>query len=75
MLTTSGKYFPTEIVRNGQKVAYNYTDGRGRDGYTVSTSHANIKMEKGDRVWIRTWGAHGLYAPGGDWSYFSGVKL
>uniref|UniRef100_A0A8W8LPQ9 C1q domain-containing protein n=1 Tax=Magallana gigas TaxID=29159 RepID=A0A8W8LPQ9_MAGGI len=74
MLTKSGKYFVTEIVLNGQKVALNHTDGRGHDGYPMSTSHANIKMKKGDKVWIRTHNTNGQYAHGG-WCYFSGAKL
>nr|XP_034307441.1 complement C1q tumor necrosis factor-related protein 3 [Crassostrea gigas] len=74
ILTTAGKYFVTEIVLNGQKVALNQTDGRGHDGYPMSTSHANIKMKKGDKVWIRTNGTSGQHAHGG-WCYFSGAKL
>lgn len=30
------------------KFAYNYSDGRGHDGWLTSTSHANIKMKKGN---------------------------
>nr|XP_034307457.1 complement C1q tumor necrosis factor-related protein 2-like isoform X1 [Crassostrea gigas] len=75
IVTKAGKYFVSEIVRNGQKVAYNYSDGRGHDGWPMSTSHANIKMKKGDKVWIRAQETWGQYAHGGDWCSFSGVKL
>lgn len=73
-LTTGGKYFISEIMHNGKVISKNYTDGRGRDGYEMSTSHANIKMKKGDKVWIRTHENYGQNAVGG-WCYFSGVKL
>lgn len=76
-LTAGGKYFMTEIVRNGHPIAYNHNDGRGvgGEGYPMSSSHANIKMKKGERVWIRTYGSYGQYAEGGNWSNFSGLKL
>uniref|UniRef100_K1RAZ6 Caprin-2 n=1 Tax=Magallana gigas TaxID=29159 RepID=K1RAZ6_MAGGI len=75
MLTQKGKYFVSDIVRNGHKVASNYSDGRGHDHGSMSTEHANIKMKKGDKVWIRTHRTWGQYAHGGDWCSFSGVKL
>ncbi|XP_065936796.1 complement C1q tumor necrosis factor-related protein 3-like [Magallana gigas] len=73
-LTKSGKAFLTEIVLNGKKVALNHADGRGHSGNSMSTSHANIKMKKGDKVWIR---AHDTYGQFGyaHWSFFSGSKL
>nr|XP_034307448.1 complement C1q tumor necrosis factor-related protein 3-like isoform X3 [Crassostrea gigas] len=74
ILTTAGKYFLTEIVLNGKKVVLNYIDGRGRDGNSMSTSHANIKMKKGDKVWIRTCDTTGQFAHA-DWCFFSGSKL
>lgn len=49
--------------------------GVGGEGYPMSSSHANIKMKKGERVWIRTYGSYGQYAEGGHWSNFSGIKL
>uniref|UniRef100_K1QYK6 Complement C1q tumor necrosis factor-related protein 3 n=1 Tax=Magallana gigas TaxID=29159 RepID=K1QYK6_MAGGI len=49
-LTSAGKTFITEIVRNGEMITRNFSDGRGRDGFAMSTSHANIKMKKGDKV-------------------------
>uniref|UniRef100_K1QBA7 Complement C1q tumor necrosis factor-related protein 3 n=1 Tax=Magallana gigas TaxID=29159 RepID=K1QBA7_MAGGI len=73
-LSKTGKYFVTEIVLNGKTVALNYTDGRGHDGNPMSTSHANIKMKKGDKVWIRTHGTAGLFAHP-NWCFFSGSKL
>nr|XP_034307479.1 complement C1q tumor necrosis factor-related protein 2-like [Crassostrea gigas] len=73
--TKAGKYFVSEIVLNGQYVTYNYADGRGLDGHPMTTSHANIKMKKGDKVWIRTQAGWGQYARGENWSYFSGEKL
>nr|XP_034307440.1 heavy metal-binding protein HIP-like [Crassostrea gigas] len=75
ILTKAGKYFVSEIVQNGQKVAYNNSDGRGHLGWPLSTSHANIKMKKGDKVWIRTKDTTGHYAHGDDWCCFSGIKL
>lgn len=74
-LTQSGKYFLSEIVRNGQPFVYNWTDGRGLTGSTMSTSHANIKMQKGDKAWIRVHGSSGQFVRGGDYSYFTGAKL
>nr|XP_034307450.1 complement C1q tumor necrosis factor-related protein 2-like [Crassostrea gigas] len=75
ILTQSGKYFVSEIVQNGHKVASNYCDGRGHDYWSMSTEHANIKMKKGDKVWIRTHGTWGQFALGSDWCSFSGVEL
>eukprot|EP00105_Crassostrea_gigas_P027751 XP_011449192.1 PREDICTED: complement C1q tumor necrosis factor-related protein 2-like [Crassostrea gigas] len=75
ILTKHGKYFGSEIVQNGQKVAYNNSDGRGHDGWPMSTSHANIKMKKGDEVWIRTKDTSGYYAHGDDCCCFSGIRL
>lgn len=75
-LTSAGKYFVTDIVRNGEMITRNYSDGRGRDGFGMSTSHANIKMKKGEKVWIRTHGSFGQFAhSSGEWCFFSGVKL
>lgn len=75
ILTKAGKYFVTEIVLNGQQVTNNQADGRGLNGYPMTTSHANIKMKKGDKVWIRTQVTDGQYAHGGNWCYFSGIKV
>lgn len=58
-----------------KELHFNYADGRGQDGYPMSSSHANIKLNKGDKVWIRVHGSGGQYANGGGWCYFSGVKL
>ena len=74
VLTKYGKCFLTEIVLNGKKVVLNHTDGRGHDGGPMSTSHANIKMKKGDKVWIRTHSTSGLFAHA-NWCFFSGSKL
>lgn len=74
-LSKGGKYFITEIVRNGQVIAYNYTDGRGRTGFVMSSSHANIKMKKDEKVWIRTYESYGQFVHGKNWSNFSGFKM
>nr|XP_011425247.2 complement C1q tumor necrosis factor-related protein 3 [Crassostrea gigas] len=80
-LSDAGKYFITEIVLNNIPIAYNRTDGRGRpnnSGFVMSSSNANIKMKKGDKVWIRTHYNYGQFARGGDrgeWCNFSGFKL
>lgn len=74
-LTKGGHYFITEIVHNGQRMAYNHNDGRGIDIYSMSTSHANIKMKNGDKVWIRTHGNLGQYVYGANYCNFSGIKL
>lgn len=75
-LTPAGKHFVTDIVRNGETITRNYTDGRGQNGFAMSTSNANIKMKKGEKVWIRTHGNNGHFVHGsGEWSFFSGVKL
>nr|XP_011445004.2 complement C1q tumor necrosis factor-related protein 4-like [Crassostrea gigas] len=73
-LSNAGKTFGTDIVRNGEIIAKNFSDGRGRIGFDMSTSHANIKMKKGDKVWIRTHDTWGQFAHG-DWCFFSGLKL
>lgn len=78
ILTYNGKYFVTEIVRNSIPVAYNYTDGRGRQrgaGNIMTSSYALIKMKKGDEVWIRTYLNYGQLGRCGQWCYFSGFKL
>ncbi|XP_048768993.2 complement C1q tumor necrosis factor-related protein 3-like [Ostrea edulis] len=72
----SGKEFHTEIVKNGNVVAYNYADGNMvKSGYYLtSSSTVNIKMKKREQVWIRTH-YKGQYLHGGYFSYFSGFKL
>lgn len=76
-LTTAPNFFLTEIVRDGQPIAYNHNDARGigNGGYPMSSSHANIKMKKGDKVWIRVNRKPGQYIQGADWCNFSGFKL
>lgn len=79
-MSDAGKYFITEIVLNSKPIAYNFTDGRGRTkgtGYVMSSSNANIKMRKGDKVWIRAHDKYGQFARcvNGQWCFFSGFKL
>ena len=75
-LTNSGKYFVSEIVHNGNPIAFNHCDGRGiSSGYISSSNQANIKMKKGDKVWIRTQNNYGLFAHGSSWCDFSGYKV
>ena len=74
-LTDHGKYFVTEIVHNGNPIAFNYCDGRGLSSGCVSSSNqAIIRMKKRDKVWIRTHGGNGIFAHGG-WCDFSGYKV
>ncbi|XP_062619514.1 complement C1q tumor necrosis factor-related protein 3-like, partial [Saccostrea cucullata] len=75
IMTKAEKYFVSEIVHESKRIAKNYADGRGITGYDMSSTHANIKMKKGDKVWIRTYDGYGQYAYGEHWSYFSGNKL
>ena len=76
IFSSSGKYFITEIVHNGNLIALNHCDGRGiSSGHVSSSNQANIKMKKGDKVWIRTRGKDGLFAHGGYWCDFSGYKV
>lgn len=71
----------SHYVLNSIPMAYNRTDGRGRpsdSGFVMSSSNPNIKMKKGDKVWIRTHYNYGQFARGGDrgeWCNFSGFKL
>nr|XP_022299009.1 complement C1q tumor necrosis factor-related protein 3-like [Crassostrea virginica] len=75
ILSNPGKYFITEIVHNGNPIAFNYCDGRGiSSGYASTSNQAIIRMKKGDKVWIRTHGGHGIFAYGG-WCDFSGYKV
>eukprot|EP00105_Crassostrea_gigas_P032547 XP_011455588.1 PREDICTED: complement C1q tumor necrosis factor-related protein 3 [Crassostrea gigas] len=76
-LTQAPNFFLTEIVRNGKPIAYNHNDARGigSDGHPMSSSHANIKMKKGDKVWIRVNRNPGQYIQGGNWCNFSGIKF
>nr|XP_034307104.1 complement C1q tumor necrosis factor-related protein 3-like [Crassostrea gigas] len=78
-MSNTGKYFITEIVLNGIPMAYNYTDSRGLSaGHSMASSHANIKMKKGDRVWIRThqnYGQNAVCGNVGQWCNFSGFKF
>ncbi|XP_061177415.1 heavy metal-binding protein HIP-like isoform X2 [Saccostrea echinata] len=75
ILTTTGKYFHTEIVLNGNIIGYNHVDGTtGSSHYSSGSSSAIIKMKKNDKVWIRTHGDHGKFAYE-NWSSFSGFKL
>ncbi|XP_048768300.2 complement C1q tumor necrosis factor-related protein 3-like [Ostrea edulis] len=77
ILAYSGKTSHTEIVKDGNIVAYNYADGRiVKSGhYLTSSSTVNIKMKKKEQVWIRAHDKHGQYIHGNFWSYFSGFKL
>lgn len=75
ILSLSGKFFISEIVHDSALIAYDYCDGRGRNsGYVMTSNQANIKLKKGDKVWIRTHGKDG-YAHGVNWCKFSGFKL
>ena len=69
------KYFVTEIVVNGKAMSYSQCDGRGQSGYPNSSNQVNIKMKKGDKVWIRTRRNYGVYAHGENWCSFSGYKF
>lgn len=60
---------------NGRPIPFNYTDGRGQVGYSMSSSHFNIKMKKDDKVSLKAGGIHGQYVHGGEWCSFSGLKL
>ncbi|XP_061176946.1 complement C1q tumor necrosis factor-related protein 7-like [Saccostrea echinata] len=75
ILSMANTYFISEIVHDGKPVGKNYTDGRGRNGYVMSSTNTNIKMKKGDKAWIRTYFTHGKFAHGEDWSIFSGNKI
>ena len=76
ILSTPGKYFISEIVHNGNPIAFNHCDGRGiSSGYVSTSNQANIKMKKGDKVWIRTQNNYGLFAHGSSWCDFSGYKV
>ena len=74
-LSNPGKYFISEIVHNGKAITYSQCDGRGLTGYPSSTNQVNIKMKKGDEVWIRAMTKYGQYAYGGNWCSFSGYKF
>lgn len=38
--------------------------------------NVNIKMKKGEKVWIRIYGNNGYFVYGsGEWFFFFGVKL
>lgn len=45
--TKGGKRFITEIVHNGHRTALNHNDGKGLETFSISSSHATIKMKKG----------------------------
>ena len=75
-LTNAKTYFVTEIVHNGNLIAFNHCDGRGLStGHASSSNQVIIKMKKGDKVWIRTRGRDGLYANGYGYCDFSGYKV
>ncbi|XP_062599638.1 cerebellin-2-like [Saccostrea cucullata] len=74
-MTKGNKYVVSEMVLDGKPIAYNYTDGRGGMAYTMSSNTANIKLRKGNKVWIRSHQNWGQFAHGGNWSTFSGNKL
>ncbi|XP_061178369.1 heavy metal-binding protein HIP-like [Saccostrea echinata] len=77
ILTRPGKIFVTYIVLNetSNVVGYNFVDGRsGGQIYSTGSTTTVIKMEKNDKVWIRTNGKEGEFAYG-NWSSFSGFKL
>ncbi|XP_061167444.1 heavy metal-binding protein HIP-like, partial [Saccostrea echinata] len=75
MMSKAGKYFVSEIVHDGKLIAYNHSDGRGLTGYVTSSNTANIKMKKGQKVWIRAHRSFGQFANGGYWCNFSGNRL
>lgn len=52
--------------------------GHSMHMHSMASSHANIKMKKGDRVWIRThhnYGQNAVCGNVGQWCNFSGLKL
>lgn len=53
--TRGGKAFISELMQNGELITKMFTDGSGRNGIEVTTSHVNIKMKKGDKAWIRAY--------------------
>lgn len=57
-----GKYFIIEIVFNNIVIVYNCIDGRGclnNLGFVMLFFNVNIKMKKGDKVWIRIYYNYG----------------
>ena len=74
-VSNPGTYFITEIVHNGNIIAENQCDGRGLTGHPSSSNQVNIKMKKGDKVWIRTNTTNGRYAYGRNGCSFSGFKI
>ncbi|XP_062615559.1 cerebellin-2-like, partial [Saccostrea cucullata] len=75
IMTVGGRLFVSDLVHNKYDKANNYTDGTGKKGYVTTSRTANIKMQKGDKVWIRANGNNGKFAMGGHWCTFSGNKL
>ena len=75
-LTNAKTYFVTEIVHNRNPIKFNHCDGRGiSTEHVSSSSQTNIKMKKGEKVWIRVERNYGSFAHGGYYSNFSGYKI
>jgi hypothetical protein len=75
ILANNGYYFNTQIVINGNIVAYNMADSKtGGSHYAATSTTAMIRMKRKDKVWIRAHGKQGVYAIS-DWSSFSGFRM
>ena len=73
-LSYPGKYFVSEIVYNGNAIAYSQCNEKGLSGHPSSSNQVNIKLKKGDKVWIRAQGNYGQYAYGGNLCSFLDIR-
>lgn len=69
----NGDMFSTEIVKNGNPFGYSYCGSRSQNFARPCTATGRVKLQRGERVWIRTSGvgrdAHVKYTS------FGGHKL
>jgi hypothetical protein len=72
LMNVDGGPMDIEMVRNGVRVAYGYSDTRG---FNMGTQVAIVMLEKGDMVWVRHAPSSTEALKGNEYNTFAGTLL
>ena len=72
LMNVDGGPMDIEMVRNGVRVAYGYSDTRG---FNMGTQVAIVMLEKGDMVWVRHVPSLTEVLHGEEYNTFAGTLL
>ncbi|XP_053373711.1 complement C1q and tumor necrosis factor-related protein 9A-like isoform X2 [Mercenaria mercenaria] len=72
ILSFSGQYVETEIVKNGESMVRLYSQGKFHD---QGTSGVVLQLIASDEVWVRNMRTNGENVHGSNWSTFSGFQI